>query len=1658
MTKKLKYLALSICMAFLLFGTLGMSVLNVSAANAEEIVLTAENYTDSDRLLKANGTLSDKKISDFANEVKSAWDNTSFPELTEVIPTEYLESTKNNDTYYYNGQEYGFYVVKEGNYFDVLLIDFIFEFDNNKSSDIEHKIRIEPILQQSFYRSKTLSGKYEWRKYNGSGERYAYYVANPRFLSFVQNENALNYGDNGYSKYNDEGVIILQSRANYGKISYKTELDLLGEVAEFAGEQILDAALDVADVYTYGIASKIVDVMEFGVNLYQESKEVTLETNNEKNIFTRQSKTSQRDNSEIDGYSRVAGFRPTEEIVLSADVNSYAEFITVLDDANYRARLSEFCDFDIVRRIPNSFSSMQNVACAEENRELSFDKVNVLYDDKTITGLDSAAITQEALAYLLKDGTHKFSYNCTDTTNYQIIADTTLSDVEVYCGSERISTTKVNSNIVEFALVKGNNYIFIFSQENEGYYFFSLCKKSESITSFGERDIETLNAEESRWYKYVPQDSKYVSINYDESIYNLRIFCVEKNEFIKLNGVQNQKEFYAEQGNTYFFSFTNSMQTELESNSWSFNEVSELPCNSTSDSFAVNEERVFKFVAPVEGKYAITGLPSGVTANINGAYDGNNYILSAGEYYVTIKGNSESATCNISFVSQTVTVGKDIIIYGNTKSLFLKFIPSQTLCYNLTLPTNVKLEQIINGNVINNTNTTSNIKLNANTTYYFRVIAVSGNLPSSFEASIKPQTIASVTVNADSGVGSKKITDSGTQVVEIIISETNIYSFSGFSSFTLYNQYLQSVGSNSVLPAGKYYLKANCVSGTTYNLTISKTGLDMQVGDVIGVTTSATYRYELEIGKKYEIRIGASEDHTFATSITLRNSLGGTCTVTKTNDYYTFTANDTTMFVNLTMSNVSGQAGIFTLLDANSTSGSIIQTIQPERIYPLGTEKSKCIIKIPSGTYTLYVQKKIGETVRLYELGGSTTSEFNGTIVNGTTLQNATAIRYSLSLATEKVFILYSDNNEVDCLLSYADSNSEYRIGIKNESTQNTVLSIYNSYEFALYRYTEGVQYWVSDVTSDYFKATVGDLVGTEIEGINGVFTVTSPENMVITVDYYGIYARTTYSVVVPNVDGRYEVTTSGLYFKPSTLNYSSNEYEFENMTLTLIVNNNTTRFSAEYAYVISSKDITSYVLDKNLSMKVEYTYSNGVNSVVFSNTFNYTVPYYKMNSSFSLEGKEIAIIDASLLTNNSYTANKTITIPSTMKQIFFLGASNKKVVDLDIVVSDRSASLGMYMKNFSYTFKENGLYVEGYSTLNLNITGVCSIYPKSATAISRYGLYGYYVNISGTGELSVKAGKQQSYSVYASTEGVSGICAYNLTISVNKLYAKGGTGGDSPNATGTEYANDLRGKSANPGGVGGYAIFATAKLYVTSSCKTLILEGGDGGNGGNGANGLNGTSNFEAGGRGGHGGDGGSSGFYYRQNLNSSSVSFPSSTNVEYIDGIRGNGGRGGNGGNGGRGGNGGNGGNGGEGYIGGIGGNGGNGGKGVDDTDISGKPSAGGNGGHGGHGGYSYRDSAYVKPGDGGDGGNGGDPGGWGRGLAGGNGGYGYNGGDGGDGSDANLVFSLGGDAGDGGNAYGGTVGVAGAVGEGVWNSDGSSGSKGTSYGNYQNYPWNY
>lgn len=66
-------------------------------ASAEANYYSAEKYTESDQLLQEDGSRSEhRNISDFATDVKLGNNTQAFPELAQVVPLEYLESTEEN--------------------------------------------------------------------------------------------------------------------------------------------------------------------------------------------------------------------------------------------------------------------------------------------------------------------------------------------------------------------------------------------------------------------------------------------------------------------------------------------------------------------------------------------------------------------------------------------------------------------------------------------------------------------------------------------------------------------------------------------------------------------------------------------------------------------------------------------------------------------------------------------------------------------------------------------------------------------------------------------------------------------------------------------------------------------------------------------------------------------------------------------------------------------------------------------------------------------------------------------------------------------------------------------------------------------------------------------------------------------------------------------------------------------------------------------------------------------------------------------------------------------------------------------------------------------------------------------------------------------------
>ena len=99
--KKRKIILMSLAVTIaILCGFFSVNQLSDLKVYAKSNVLSVEQYTDSDYLLKADGSQSSKTIIDFTAEVK-AGKSTYYPELTEVIPRQYLESQDENTTFAY---------------------------------------------------------------------------------------------------------------------------------------------------------------------------------------------------------------------------------------------------------------------------------------------------------------------------------------------------------------------------------------------------------------------------------------------------------------------------------------------------------------------------------------------------------------------------------------------------------------------------------------------------------------------------------------------------------------------------------------------------------------------------------------------------------------------------------------------------------------------------------------------------------------------------------------------------------------------------------------------------------------------------------------------------------------------------------------------------------------------------------------------------------------------------------------------------------------------------------------------------------------------------------------------------------------------------------------------------------------------------------------------------------------------------------------------------------------------------------------------------------------------------------------------------------------------------------------------------------------------
>lgn len=522
-----KRIMLLFCAFVFACGALLFTVVSKSnCAYAEtECDLSAERYTSSDKLLNPDGTESEQTIQMFAENVKIAKHLDLTPDIIKVMPTEYLETDESEAEYSFMGSEYGFYILKKGDFFYVLLIDFVYDFGEDEyHSDLEFKIRVEPILQQCFRRYKSEIGC-QWVKIND--ESYKFYVLNPRFVTALFNENALNYNDIGYSKQTDEGLIISQIRCNYQSVSLATANDYLKVVNKYVAEQgfgIACTILDLLPVKIGTIFNGLKDAVDLADELFDVNLEKKFTANNEQNIETSMSKTQQQEDEAIDHYSRGCTYQPMDKIILSTANNSYAELITVINDSNFRSRIVQVCEFDIAYTRGAS-GDIEFVTVPNNKNAFSAYKQRTIFADREPNFVIGEDFNSEDISvYMLPDGEQSISFTpkYSGWYSFNVPAEAELS----LCGIEKDS----------FFLQCGQKYDFILSNKTNTIVDGRLSCRLKSFMSNEDCVVEPYS---NYMICYQSNSTEYMKIESSNS--NLKIEVLDEH----LNKLASSVDGYA---------------------------------------------------------------------------------------------------------------------------------------------------------------------------------------------------------------------------------------------------------------------------------------------------------------------------------------------------------------------------------------------------------------------------------------------------------------------------------------------------------------------------------------------------------------------------------------------------------------------------------------------------------------------------------------------------------------------------------------------------------------------------------------------------------------------------------------------------------------------------------------------------------------------------------------------------------------------------------------------------------------------------------------------------------------------------------------------------------------------------------------------------------
>ncbi len=528
-----KYLFITLCILVIIIACLSKIYINRNDAYAQATTVVSpetmeekcERFTSDERLPNDNT----RTIFDVICEIKQLNDRGRVNDLEQVIPIEYLRDQGENVVYKYFGIRYGFIVIHEiheiekydhelnKDNIEVIEYTYISIYDiKNELENGESKIEIEGLLSicidyhnfdEEYWDID--SGFYYVVNAGGGVDTYDFrkdiYLKNVSFNELFLNEQELNYGDIGYSKNNDNGLIIRQTRVNYREVKRKTDINM-SDAIKFT----LDCTLGILPI---PYMDELYNLLSLGYDFYsivseRYQREYSLNCDNELNINTHLSREEQLNNEDYDTFIRVSCLRPSEEIYIGQD--GYASFVTMLDDSNAMMRLIQQLTFNI------SLISYNGVETIYSNANETIQIEETIFEDQAIVETLPNQIGGEVDLYMLWGGKRKVEFTPQLTGKYDFDIDNCAVKVmqngvklsynngyeltagikyDIEVTNQKAATSTIATLTFEFlnkinlgqssqiSLAANDQKTFLINSNEKGYFQFTLSNSNITVVS-----------------------------------------------------------------------------------------------------------------------------------------------------------------------------------------------------------------------------------------------------------------------------------------------------------------------------------------------------------------------------------------------------------------------------------------------------------------------------------------------------------------------------------------------------------------------------------------------------------------------------------------------------------------------------------------------------------------------------------------------------------------------------------------------------------------------------------------------------------------------------------------------------------------------------------------------------------------------------------------------------------------------------------------------------------------------------------------------------------------------------------------------------------------------------------------------------------------------